>query len=147
MNEDIYVDQLSIFLENKEGRILKILDILENLGVNIRALSLADTSEFGILRLIVTDPYKTKEELEAKGFIIKITKVLAVSISDEPGGLNKVLRLLDNHNINLEYLYAFIEQKTYNAIVILKLENMTEGYKVLKEGEAEIIDSSELYSI
>lgn len=144
---DIYVDQLSIFLENKEGRILNILDIIEELNVNIRALSLADTSEFGILRLIVTEPERTKDELENKGFIVKITKVIAVSITDEPGGLNQILRLLDENKINLEYLYAFIEQKTYNAIVILKLEDMEKALKVLKEGNANIIDSSELYAI
>lgn len=142
-----YVDQLSIFLENKEGRLLHTLDIIEKLNINIRALSIADTSEFGILRLIVTNPTIVKEKLEEKDFIVKITKVLAVSINDEPGGLNKILRVLDDNNINLEYLYAFVEQKTYNAIVILKLENMDEGLKVLKEGNADIISSEEIYSI
>ncbi len=142
-----YVDQLSIFLENKEGRLLNILDIIEKLNINIRALSIADTSEFGILRLIVTDPTKVKEELEKKDFIVKITKVIAVSISDEPGGLNKVLRVLDENNINLEYLYAFVEQKTYNAIVILKLDNMNDAFKILKEGKANIISPEEIYSI
>ena len=142
-----YVDQLSIFLENKEGRLLNTLDIIEKLNINIRALSIADTSEFGILRLIVTNPLKVKEKLEENDFIVKITKVIAVSIADEPGGLNKILRILDNNNINLEYLYAFVEQKTYNAIVILKLENMDEGLKVLKEGNADIISSEEIYSM
>lgn len=142
-----YVDQLSIFLENKEGRLLHTLDIIEKLNINIRALSIADTSEFGILRLIVTNPTIVKEKLEENDFIVKITKVLAVSINDEPGGLNKILRVLDDNNINLEYLYAFVEQKTYNAIVILKLENMDEGLKVLKEGNADIISSEEIYSI
>lgn len=144
---DEYIDQLSIFLENKEGRLLHTLDIIEKLDINIRALSIADTSEFGILRLIVTNPYKAKEKLEEQDFIVKITKVLAVSISDEPGGLNKVLRVLDDNNINLEYLYAFVEQKTYDAIVILKLENMEEGIKILKEGDSRIISSKELYSL
>ncbi|WP_323736838.1 acetolactate synthase [Methanosphaera sp. ISO3-F5] len=142
-----YIDQLSIFLENKEGRLLNTLDIIEELNINIRALSIADTSEFGILRLIVTEPLKVKEKLEEKDFIVKITKVLAVSISDEPGGLNKILRILDKNDINLEYLYAFVEQKTYNAIVILKLENMDEGYKVLKEEGSQLITSEEIYSI
>ncbi len=142
-----YVDQLSIFLENKEGRLLHTLDIIEKLNINIRALSIADTSEFGILRLIVTNPTIVKEKLEENDFIVKITKVLAVSINDEPGGLNKILRVLDDNNINLGYLYAFVEQKTYNAIVILKLENMDEGLKVLKEGNADIISSEEIYSM
>lgn len=142
-----YVDQLSIFLENKEGRLLNTLDIIEKLNINIRALSIADTSEFGILRLIVTDPLKVKEKLEENDFIVKITKVIAVSVLDEPGGLNKILRILDNNEINLEYLYAFVEQKTYNAIVILKLDNMDKGLKILKEGDANIISSEEIYSM
>lgn len=142
-----YVDQLSIFLENKEGRMLNALDTIENLGINIRALSIADTSDFGILRLIVTDPIKVKEELEANNFIVKITKVLAVAIDDEPGGLNIILRLLDDHNINLEYLYAFVEQKTYNAIVILRLDDMDEGLNILKKGNANIISPEAIYSM
>lgn len=144
---EIFVDQLSIFLENKEGRMLNTLDIIEKLGINIRALSIADTSEFGILRLIVDNPVKVKEELEKNDFIVKITEVLAVSITDEPGGLNKVLRILDKHNINLEYLYAFVEQTTYDAIVLLKLENMDDGLKVLKEEDADIIPPREIYTI
>ncbi|MBE6485500.1 MAG: acetolactate synthase [Methanosphaera stadtmanae] len=142
-----YVDQLSIFLENKEGRLLHTLDIIEKLNVNIRALSIADTSEFGILRLIVTDPSIVKEKLEENDFIVKLIKVIAVSISDEPGGLNQVLRILDDNDINLEYLYAFVEQKTYNAIVLLKLEDMDKGLKILKEGNVDIISSEEIYSI
>ncbi len=142
-----YLKQLSIFLENKEGRLLNTLDIIEKLDINIRALSIADTSEFGILRLIVTEPLKVKEKLEENNFIVKLTDVLAVAISDEPGGLNKVLRLLDENDINLEYLYAFVEQQKYNAIVILRLEDMNEGYKVLNEGNATIIKPDEIYSM
>jgi len=144
---ELFVDQLSIFLENKEGRMLNTLDIIEKLSINIRALSIADTSEFGILRLIVDNPVKVKEELEKHDFIVKITKVLAVSIIDEPGGLNKILRILDKHDINLEYLYAFVEQTTYDAIVLLKLENMDDGLKVLKEEDADIIPPEEIYTI
>lgn len=142
-----FVDQLSIFLENKEGRLHNILDIIEELNVNIRALSLADTSEFGILRLIVDNPKLVKEKLEERDYIVKITKVLAVAISDQPGGLNLILRLLKNNDINLEYLYAFVEQKTYNAIVILRLENMEDGLKILEEGNADIISSADIYSM
>ncbi len=144
---DEYVDQLSIFLENKEGRLFNTLDVIEELNLNIRALSIADTSEFGILRLIVSDPLKVKEKLEEKNFIVKITKVIAVSITDEPGGLNKILKILDEHNINLEYLYAFVEQTTYDAIVMLRLENMDEGLKILKEENSNIISPEKIYSI
>jgi hypothetical protein len=142
-----YLKQLSIFLENKEGRMLNTLDIIEELDINIRALSIADTSEFGILRLIVTDPLKVKEELEKRDFIVKLTDVIPVAISDEPGGLNKILRLLSDNNINLEYLYAFVEQQTYEAIVILRLDDMDEGLNILKKGNAKIICPDDLYSI
>ncbi|AWX33528.1 acetolactate synthase [Methanosphaera sp. BMS] len=142
-----YLKQLSIFLENKEGRMLHTLDIIEELNINIRALSIADTSEFGILRLIVSDPLKVKEELEKHDFIVKITDVIPVAINDEPGGLNQILRLLSINDINLEYLYAFVEQQTYEAIVILRLEDMDEGLKVLKEGNAKILCPDEIYSI
>lgn len=142
-----YLKQLSIFLENKKGRMLNTLDIIEELDINIRALSIADTSEFGILRLIVTDPITVKEKLEEKDFIVKLTDVIPVAINDKPGGLNEILRLLDENSINLEYLYAFVEQQTYNAIVILRLENMEEGLKVLKEGNANIINPEDIYSI
>ena len=145
--EDLKLKQLSIFLTNNKGKLYRVLNLLAENDINIRALSLADTSEFGILRLIVTDPYKVKETLEEKGFIVKITKVFAVSITDEPGGLNTILRLLDENNINLEYLYAFVEQKTYAAIVILKLEDMPKAYDILVEGNANIINSDELYSL
>ncbi|MDO5851128.1 MAG: acetolactate synthase [Methanobacteriaceae archaeon] len=141
------VKQLSIFLENKKGRMLHALSILEKLGINIRALSIADTSEFGILRLIVSDPDKIKLELEKEQFIVKITEVIAVSIDDTPGGLNKVLRLLDENEINLEYLYAFVEQIKNRAIVILKLEDMEEGIKILKENNTSILSTDELYNI
>lgn len=144
---DEYINQLSIFLENKEGRLFHTLDIIEELNINIRALSIADTSEFGILRLIVTDSLKVKEKLEEKDFIVKITKVIAVAINDEPGGLNKVLKVLEENEINLEYLYAFVEQKTYDAIVILRLEDMDKGLKILKEGDSTIISPEEIYSM
>jgi hypothetical protein len=142
-----YLKQLSIFLENKEGRMLNTLDIIEELDINIRALSIADTSEFGILRLIVTDPLKVNEELEKRDFIVKLTDVIPVAISDEPGGLNKILRLLSDNNINLEYLYAFVEQQTYEAIVILRLDDMDEGLNILKKGNAKIICPDDIYSI
>ncbi|MBE6493395.1 MAG: acetolactate synthase [Methanosphaera stadtmanae] len=142
-----YLKQLSIFLENKEGRMLNTLEIIEKIGVNIRALSLADTSEFGLLRLIVTEPMKVKEELEKNNYIVKITDVIAVAMDDQPGGLTKILRIIDEENINLEYLYAFVEQQKYDAIVILRLEDMEKGAEKLEKSDAKIIAPEEIYSI
>jgi hypothetical protein len=123
------------------------LDVLEKNKINIRALSIADTSDFGILRLIVPDPENTKNILEENNFIVKMGEVIAVRMPDNPGGLGKILGLLDDGNINLEYLYAFVEEKDEMAIVLLHPENIDKGLKALKEGNAEIISQEEFYSM
>ena len=139
--------QLSIFLENRKGRMKKALDVLEKGGVNIRALSIEDTSDFGILRLIVPEPEKTKKLLENNSFIVKIGEVIAVRMPDKPGGLGVILGILDENDINLEYLYAFVEDKDEMAIVLLHPENIDAGIKALKTGGAEIVSSKEIYGL
>jgi len=109
--------QISVFLENRKGRLWKALNILSVAKINIRALSIADTSEFGILRIIVPEPELAKHILEEANFVVKVNDVIAVSISDEPGGLDSVLEALNKLDINVEYLYAFVEKKGENAIV------------------------------
>lgn len=127
--------QISIFLENKSGRLAAATQTIEDIGANLRALNIADTSEFGILRIIVDDPQKTCSSLKAAGFTAKITDVLALSISDEPGALNKVLKILDKNNINLEYLYAFIGKDDKKAVIILRVQNTLDAETALtKEG-------------
>lgn len=125
----------------------KALDVLENGGVNIRALSIADTSDFGILRLIVPDPEGTKKLLEDNNFIVKIGEVIAVRMSDKPGGLGIILGILDDNDINLEYLYAFVEEKENRAIVLLHPENIDKGIEALQDGGAEVISAEEIYSL
>ena len=139
--------QLSIFLENRKGRMWNALDVLEKAGVNLRALSIADTSEFGILRLIVPEPDRAREVLEEKGFLVKIGEVIAVGIPDQPGGLNRILGILDKSSINLDYLYAFVEQKKNRAIVILHPEDIDAGIEVLKAGGADVLTAEEVYSL
>lgn len=141
------VKQLSIFLENRKGRMKNALDVLEKGGVNIRALSIADTSDFGILRLIVPDPEGTKKLLEDNNFIVKIGEVIAVRMEDDPGSLGKILGILDENNINLEYLYAFVEEKENRAIVLLHPENIDDGIKALQDGGAEVISVDEIYGL
>lgn len=141
------VKQLSIFLENRKGRMRKALDVLEEGGVNIRALSIADTSDFGILRLIVPEPDKTKKLLEDNNFIVKIGEVIAVRMQDQPGGLGKILGILDDNDINLEYLYAFVEEKENGAIVLLHPENIDGGIKALRDGGAEVIPAKDIYGL
>ncbi|MGZ7116514.1 MAG: ACT domain-containing protein, partial [Methanobacterium sp.] len=134
-------------LENKKGRMKNALDVLEKGDVNIRALSIADTSDFGILRLIVPDPEGTKKLLEDNNFVVKIGEVIAVRMEDEPGSLGKILGILDENDINLEYLYAFVEEKENRAIVLLHPENIDNGIKVLQDGRAELISDNEFYEL
>lgn len=141
------IKQLSIFLENKKGRMWKALDVLEEAGINIRALSLADTSDFGILRLVVPEPDRAQEVLEENGFLVKIGEVIAVGITDKPGGLNKILKILNKSGINLEYLYAFVEQNKNRAIVVLHPENIDAGLEALEKGNADVLSEEEVYSI
>ncbi len=141
------IKQLSIFLENRKGRMKNALDVLEKGNVNIRALSIADTSEFGILRLIVPDPENTKKLIEDNNFIVKIGDVIAVRMEDQPGSLGEILVILDKNNINLLYLYAFVEENENKAIVLLHPENIDEGIKALSEGGAELISADEIYGL
>lgn len=127
--------QISIFLENKKGRLAAATQAIEDIGANLRALNIADTTEFGILRIIVDDPQKTCNALKEAGFTARITNVLALSIPDESGALNKVLKIIEKNNINLEYLYVFIGKDDKKAIIILRVENTEEAEAILlKEG-------------
>ncbi|MBZ9570910.1 acetolactate synthase [Methanobrevibacter sp. TMH8] len=141
------ISQLSIFLENKEGRLWNALDALAIGGINIRALSLADTSEFGILRLIVQDPEKAKKILEDNNFIVKIIEVAGIELDDTPGGLATVLKILNDNNINLEYLYAFTHEKTEKAILLLQSNDLNLLLKVLKENNVSIVPPEEVYNL
>ncbi|MEM5786104.1 MAG: ACT domain-containing protein [Syntrophobacteraceae bacterium] len=142
-----HVEQISIFLENKAGRLAEVTRILAEAGINIRALSLADTSDFGILRLIVNDCEKAKSELKANGFTVGKTDVVAVEVSDQPGGLHHILRVLQKANVNVEYMYAFVQQSGENAVIIFRFDNVEEALKVLKENGVKVIRGEQLYTM
>ncbi|MBI5681427.1 MAG: ACT domain-containing protein [Methanobacterium sp.] len=137
--------QISIFLENKKGRLWKALSIIKDAGINIRALSIADTSEFGILRIIVPEPQKAKAALEKGNFVVKMNDVIAVEVPDEPGGLDGILEILNKGDINVEYIYAFVEKKGEKAIVVLRTEDVDAGIMVLSKGGATMLSSEEVY--
>ncbi|MEA3416599.1 MAG: ACT domain-containing protein [Thermodesulfobacteriota bacterium] len=139
------VEQISIFLENKTGRLAEVTSILSEAGVNIRALSLADTSDFGVLRLIVDNNKKAEEALKSKGFTLNKTRVVAVEVQDKPGGLNKILSLLDKSGVNVEYMYAFVRQSKDNAVMIFRFDNTDEAIKLLKDGGITVIEGSKVY--
>ena len=138
------VKQISIFVENKEGRIKKAIDTLAKENINIRALSIADTTKYGILRLIVSDNEKAIEALEKDGFIVKENEVIILAVPDKPNGLNSTLAVFDEKGINLEYLYAFVSSKTDEAIVVMRLENMEKAIDALNESNVKILDENDI---
>ena len=138
------VKQISIFVENKEGRIKKAIDTLAKENINIRALSIADTSKYGILRLIVSDNEKAIAALEKDGFIVKENEVIILAVPDEPNGLNSTLSVFDEKGINLEYLYAFVSSNSDEAIVVMRLENMEKAIDALNESNVKILDENNI---
>lgn len=140
-------DQLSIFLENRAGRLAEVTRILSEAGVNIRALSLADTSDFGILRLIVSDFEKAREQLKANGFTVGRTTVVAVKVDDKPGGLHRILKSLQEANINVEYMYAFVQQSGDNAVIIFRFDRTDQAIELLQKSGVPIIPGETLYKL
>ena len=136
------VKQISIFIENKEGRIKKAIDTLAQQNINIRALSIADTTKYGILRLIVSDNKKAIAALEDNGFVVRENEVIIIAVPDEPNGLNSTLAVFDEKGINLEYLYAFVSSKTDEAIVVMRLENMDQAIEALQDSDVSILDEN-----
>lgn len=127
------VKQISVFLENKKGRLADVTRILSGEGVNIRALSLADTADFGVLRIIVNDPEKCLAALKRNSFVAQVTEVIAIEVEDRPGGLGRVLEALDAAGINVEYMYAYVEKNRDNAIVICRIDDRERALQVLEK--------------
>ena len=121
------VKQISVFLENRPGALAEFTKILEMSSIDLRALSLAESEDFGIVRVIVDDPYKTIRILKEEGYICSVTKVIAVEIADKPGSLVKMLNVLGDNNVNLEYSYAFLAKKANSAFMILRVADKYGG--------------------
>ena len=141
------IKQLSIFLQNKMGSLAKPLEVLTVADVNIRAMCMADTSEFGILRLVVDNPEKGKEALEQNNFLVKMTEIIGVEMNDTPGGLTSVLKIIRDNNIDLEYLYAFTHDKADKAILLLHAEDIDKLIEVLQNSNITIVPSEEVYNL
>ena len=139
--------QISVFIENKEGRIKKAIDTLAKADINIRALSVADTSKYGILRLIVSDNEKAAKALEDDGYIVKENEVIAVTVPDEPNGLNSTLAVLDDADINLEYIYAFVGNEPGEAIVAMKVEDTQKAIEVFEKNNVKILKKEDIEKI
>jgi hypothetical protein len=141
------VEQISIFLENKAGRLAEVTGILGKADINIRALSLADTSDFGILRLIVNDYEKAKQVLKEHGFTVGRTEVVAVEVDDRPGGLNRILQILFEAGLNVEYMYAFVQQSGQNAVLIFRFDDIDKAVDALVSNGVTVIEGRRLYSM
>jgi len=141
------VEQISIFIENKSGRLAEITRILGDAGVNIRALSLADTSDFGILRLIVNNVETAKSVLKEKGFTVSKTEVVAVEVPDRPGGLSSLLQTLDANQINVEYMYAFVERCGGNAVIIFRFDETDKAIVALSGSGFSVLEGARIYSM
>ena len=137
------IKQLTVFVENKQGSVVSITDTLSKKNINLRALSIAETQDFGILRLIVNDEATAEMILKEEGYLIKITDVVGVKIGDEPGKLSEALKVLDDNKINMEYLYAFMARTEKHAYVVIRVEDngaaetaLTEaGFKIVTEAD------------
>lgn len=141
------IKQISVFLENKRGRLLEATEALAKAGINIRALSIADTSEFGILRLIVPEPERAKEALENSNFSVRETEVIAVGVPDSPGGLASILSILNNADINVEYVYAFVQKSGEKAVVVLRIEDPAAGIKALSDKGIILLSSQDVLKL
>lgn len=140
-------EQISIFLENRAGRISDVTGILSDADVNIRALALADTSDFGVLRLIVDKNEKAEQALKTGGFTVRKTPVVAVGVDDRPGGLHNILEILKKNGINVEYMYAFIQQSGNKAIMIFKFDQPEQAINALEKNQVTVINGVDLYTL
>ena len=140
----MFIKQLSIFVENKQGRLGAIVSALAKDGVNIRALSLADTTNFGVLRLIVDDTVKAKKALDSVGVIAKTTDVIAVYVDDCAGALDSMLALLTEGGVEIEYMYAFVSKLCGKALMVVKADDEEKAEKILTEGGMKTADKSEI---
>ena len=141
------VEQISFFIENKAGRLQDITEVLNQNSIDISALSLADTSEYGVLRMIVSDPHKAKEVLKENGVIGKVTDVLAFAIEDKPGGVSYSLKVLAENKIDIKYMYACVAHTANKAIVVARVDNPIEANEILKNNGVDVDSPSSIYRI
>lgn len=139
--------QISIFLENKAGRLAHVTRVLGDAHINIRALSIADTSDFGILRLIVNDPNKAYQVLKEKGFTVSETEVIAVQVPDTPGSLATVLEELNAQQLNIEYLYAFFGTNDNEALVVFRVEDIARAKEAFNKKGIRFVEEEKLYKL
>lgn len=138
------VKQISVFVENKSGRLLEMLKTLGENNIDLSALSVADTTEFGIARMIVCDAEKAKKVLKDHGVIVKITDVVIISVPDEPGALIKALEVLNENKIAIEYMYAFSEKIDNNSLIVLRCDDVVKAVEALNDAGVKLVSQNEI---
>lgn len=141
------IQQISVFIENQPGRLTEVADVLAKSNVDITALSLADTSDFGILRLIVDKPDRAQVALRENGFIVKCTEVLAVAMDDQPGGLASVLHIITDAAISIEYMYAFVGKRDGKAVVVMRVSDLNGAILSLKNDTSTVVNARDIYNL
>ncbi len=141
------IEQISVFIENKKGRLAEIADVLAENNIDISALSLADTDEYGVLRMIVCDPHKAKSVLSEHGVIGKVTKTLAVAIDDTPGGFSSALHTLTDRGIEIKYMYACVSHEVGKALMVLSVDDPEAAEAIISETACGNVDPKSIYRI
>jgi len=141
------VKQISVFLENKSGRLAEVTKILGSNNIDISALSIADTTDFGILRLIVNNPEEAEAILKQNGLTVSCTSVIAIAVNDAPGGLAAALEVFQREQIGIEYMYAFVGKSDNEALVILRVEDADKAIKVLGKSNIKVLPSDTVYKL
>ncbi len=135
--------QLSVFIENEIGSLAKITSVLRKNGINLRAISAFDSPEFGIMRMIVDKPQITKEILTGKGFVVRITEVLAIELEDKPGDLDRVLHIISAAGLGINYIYSFVIRSGKAPLMVINLDNMEKGGQILKANGIKVMDEED----
>ena len=138
------IKQISVFVENQPGSMMRVTSVLTESHVNIRAISTFDTPEFGILRLVVDDPAKAKESLTQKGFVTRVNDVIGAELKDEKGNLNEMLRILADGKINVNYIYSFVIREEKAPVIVFHTDDFQKAEHVLKRAEVKLVEESEL---
>lgn len=141
------ISQVSVFIENQSGRVYEITRLMGDNKINIRALSLADTSDFGIIRFIVNKPDEAQEVLKSAGFTVGRNDVLAVAVADQPGGLANLLQVLDSSSLNVEYMYAFVNHSGKDAVMIFRFDDVDTAAEILTKNGIRLLPEGELFNI
>ena len=138
------ITQISVFLENRKGRLCEVCTLLGQNNINIRALTVAETESFGVLRIVVDKPETAVAVLKSNNFVANVTDVVAVEVKDRPGGLAFILKVLAENDVNIEYMYAFVEKYSENALLVFRFEDTELAQKILARNEIKIVSHEEI---